>query len=202
MARHNWKPVLNIPEKTVGEMSIKHEVVPAGTPISFATQRTKFLGGREVPKNITFREDVTYHWLVEKDRGVWTSDLPIEQFQQFRDVQGLRGNVLVGGLGIGMIAEYLAKKKSVKSVTVVELSKDVVDLVSPHLSSKVNVVNQDLFEYLRIAKTDGIRFDHAFYDIWRSDGEFTFFRTVCPLVELSEGVVKHDPRNWNEGVIQ
>ncbi len=205
-----WLPILDIPEATSGRMSVRHEVFKAGQSVMLNNMRSMLFRQSKEPMNVTFDHDVRFHWLQHEEDGIWTSDLPIEQQQQFEDVKGLEGHVLVGGLGLGMIAVHLASKRNVKSVTVVEKDADVITLVEPYIQNpKITVVCSDLFDYLKQIRTlnnirsrSFSRFNSAFYDIWRSDGESTFFKTVCPLIEQSDGVVRGEVRNWNEGVMR
>jgi hypothetical protein len=94
---------------------------------------------------------------------------------------------------------------------VVEKSHDVINLVWPHLlkdepeaRAKTACLHNDLFEYLQDLKSKPHwpYFTHAYYDIWTSDSENTFFKTVCPLITLSDTVIKNRPICWNENVMR
>lgn len=131
------------------------------------------------------------------------SDLPCEHAQTLSGLKGIRGRVLVGGLGLGLAATVLNKKMSIRQITVVEKSQEVIDLVWKHVWNgfrNMVVVHSDLFDYLK--EYDGPPFNNAFFDIWQSDGEITFFETVCPLYDLTKGKVNNPPRNWNEDIMR
>jgi SAM-dependent methyltransferase len=133
------------------------------------------------------------------------TDYPVEQRQIDELLKGMRGRVLVGGLGLGYAAHRLKRMRAVWQVVVVEKSYEVLNLCGMHAQAgtagpKVELVHADLFDYLRNYK--GSAFDFAFYDIWQSDGEHTFFKVVCPLLQLSKDKVKHPPRCWNEDVMR
>lgn len=73
------------------------------------------------------------------------------------------GHVLIGGLGLGMIVLPIQEKDDVKSITVVESNKDVIDLVTKYLplNDKVTIVHGDIFKYAPTQK-----FDTIYCDIW------------------------------------
>ena len=195
--------VLRIPEAKRGDWRVRHVRRPARHPFSLATARTQFIGG-DAPGVMSFPKATTWHELLQDD-AVWMSDYPIEQVQLDRDMDGLRGDVLVGGLGLGYVVTALAQRPEVERVVVVELSEAVIDLVWPHTlkgkaaRSKVELVHGDLFKYL---KRTPASFDGALYDIWASDSEATFFDVVLPLLRLSVGNVRSRPRCWNERVMR
>ena len=75
------------------------------------------------------------------------------------------GRILVG---LGMCLQALLRKPDVELVTVVELSADVLALVSPHYRSmfgdeRMSFVNTDAFTW---QPPVGVRYDLAFHDIW------------------------------------
>jgi len=79
------------------------------------------------------------------------------------------GNVLIAGLGIGMIILPIAEKEEVSSITVIEKSSEVIELVEPHLRNamwdphKLKIVQADIFEW----KPDkGVKYDTIYFDIW------------------------------------
>lgn len=203
--------VLDIPEGVSGPVQIHHKVLPAGT-IETGSFRSSVLGGQK-SESVTFEHETRWHELTEEGQGVWMTDLPIEQ-RQFDDIiRFSTGDVLIGGLGLGYAVLALAMKKRVQSITVVEKSSHVINLVwaatlaavqkvRPDL--KVTLVHADLFEYLvELRETPGPapRFTWAVYDIWQSDNETTFHRFVVPLRRLSEGMVRK-VECWNEDVMR
>lgn len=195
-----WEGVVSIPEGRSGSFEIRHFTQPAGALIR-TTFRTVVMGGH-THGPVEFDHATRWHELLEEGCR-WMSDLPIEQQQHDNMLEPMSGHVLVGGLGLGYAATTLAMREEVTKVTVVEISPDVIKLVEPHLKNKkIHVVKADLFDYLRKLPAKK-KFDWAFYDIWRSDGEGTFFKTVCPLRKLSWTHVA-DQRIfcWNEDVMR
>lgn len=205
--RSDWRSPLNIPAAKSGGYEIVHETIPAGHDVLLRNMRNLIIGGQKGPSHVVFNKPTTWHYLKSEDHGTWMSDLPIEQRQhdeELRDVKA--GTVLVGGLGLGYAATLLASRPRIKKVVVVEISPDVVSLVGPHTApkaqqkGKLEIVTADLFDYLR--GYGGEPFDRAFYDIWQSDGEHTFHKTVVPLRKLSAGKVHGHPVCWNENVMR
>jgi len=163
--------------------------------------------GGHKSERVTFPQGAKWHEL-SYSNGVWMTDLPIEQQQCNQLLKNFYGNILVGGLGIGYAVNLLASMSDVNEVTVVEISPEVIELVAGHIidpEGKVEVIEMDLFEYLKKEQEDtigtGIYFDCAFYDLWQSDGEGTFHDMVVPLKKLSEGTVEHVVC-WNEDIMK
>lgn len=194
---------IQIPEGQRGTYAIEHFTHPANEKLDTSTARTWLIGGQK-NSPVIYDHPTTWHRLVYGG-GVWMTDLPIEQQQHRNTLQGMKGDVLVGGLGLGLAVNWLAAREEVKSVTVVEISKEVTDLVAPHLRDPrgiVRIVHADLLKYLK-AERGKRRLDWAFYDIWQSDGETTFFNVVCPLRKLSEPFVDDSHVIcWNEDVMR
>jgi hypothetical protein len=199
-----WEGVVKIPEGKVGTYAIEHFTSPAGE-VPCSDLRTKYCGGQADPP-LHFDRETTWHRLTYEG-GTWMTDLPIEQVQHdkaFAPILEHGGAVLIGGLGLGYAVNVIAACDLVERVVVVELAPEVVELVGPHIIDPrgvVEIVNMDLFGYLKkLADTDEF-FDFAFYDIWQSDGEATFHNTVVPLRTLSDGFVD-TVICWNENVMR
>lgn len=71
-------------------------------------------------------------------------------------------NVLILGLGLGIIAHYMENEKSITDIDVVEINKNVVDVTTSlnHLKS-TNVIHHDLYTY----QTDK-KYDLIIADMW------------------------------------
>jgi len=78
-----------------------------------------------------------------------------------------RGEVLIHGLGIGMVLQAVAHKDEVTHVTVIERSDDVIKLVWPHyqqrFDDKVSLIQADTMEW---KPPKGKRWDVVWFDIW------------------------------------
>lgn len=93
------------------------------------------------------------------------SDTDMEKRTNAEFCSKAHGDVLIGGLGIGLIVLAIQDKPEVNSITILEYNQDVIDLVATQLplNNKVKIVNADVF----IWKPDkGIRYDTIYMDIW------------------------------------
>ena len=72
------------------------------------------------------------------------------------------GNVIISGLGFGILALWLCNKPDVVSVTVIEFSEDVIKLFkdSNSIPDKLNIVNMDIRNYNTDTEYDAILLDH------------------------------------------
>jgi hypothetical protein len=196
----DYRSPLRIPEGKVGKFEVRHQKAKPGEKFRTANLRCAFFGQKS--DEVSWPHETTWTSLLEEGRR-WMSDMPCEQAQHDKSLRGMSGRVLVGGLGLGYAATVLARKKAVREIVVVEMAQEVIDLVWRHLKlrGKASVVKADLFDYLR--NLGGlVSFDNAFYDIWAGDNECTFFKTVCPLRELSGKCIRNEPACWNEDIMR
>jgi len=107
------------------------------------------------------------------DGEVMMTDAFVERRTNTRIVYKAHGDVLIAGLGIGMIAIPILKKKEVSSVTIVEKNKDVCDLILPCLEKRVG----KKFDKLEVVCSDIYDFDASnkkwntiYFDIWARYG--------------------------------
>jgi hypothetical protein len=73
------------------------------------------------------------------------------------------GNVLITGLGFGIVASWLLQKETVKSVTVIELSKEIIGIFkknNPEIYNKLIIINDDASKYITDKKYDCLFLDH------------------------------------------
>ena len=137
------------------------------------------------------------------------TDWPVEQAQCDSNLKRIKsGRVLVGGLGLGLCATILARRRAITHVTVVEKSPEVVKLVAEHLRvprGKLRIVVADLNEWLKVRPPDEV-YDWAFHDIWAADSLGCLLDTVLPLrhATVANGWVRSDVRVkcWNEDVMR
>ena len=155
MAYEKYK--VNIPEGQSGPWSIEKFTV-SKSDAEFDRIRA-MVSGRYVPEG-------TYTKL-SRGRCVIMSDTPDEirdHIGPIYEAEHAGGNVLINGLGLGMVTSAILKFEKVDKVTVVEKSEDVISLVAPHIAHpKLEVVNADAFEY---KPPKGIRYSVVWHDIW------------------------------------
>lgn len=121
----------------------------------------------------------------------WMTLTPVDLDTCEEAVEAAKGRVLTFGLGLGYYAYMASEKKDVESVTVVELSSEVISLFKKHIlpkmpnRHKIKIVNCDAFEYAEKTMPKE-RFDLAFVDTWRdaSDGA-PMYKRMKALEHLS-----------------
>lgn len=108
----------------------------------------------------------------------WMSDTWFERFTNRTVLRDARGDVLIAGLGIGMLPAALCASVRVRSVTVLELVPEVIALVAPHIRHpKLNIVLADAFS----PPLHGRSFDYVYLDIWPQWGAGNW-ETMKPLL--------------------
>lgn len=151
-----------IPEGQSGEYAIEYYTIPedkARLAVTMATYSRDYLG----------REIFAGEFCKLTHKGnIIMSDSGGERDSNTEIVREAQGNVLIAGLGIGMVLCAILPKPEVKSVTVVELSHDVCHLVLPHLAkylgkyiTKLRIAEDDIFSYVPDHKYNVI-----YFDIW------------------------------------
>lgn len=116
------------------------------------------------------KADFPYVKLVKKGEGVMMSDTPMERNTNRHFIQNANGDVLIFGLGLGLVILPLLKKKDVKSIIVIELYQDLIDVVLPILKkhdteNKLSVQHGDCFEAHKSFPKEQ-KFDCIYGDIW------------------------------------
>lgn len=94
---------------------------------------------------------------------LWMSDTPMEHRSNYAAHRSATGDVLVVGLGLGMVSLAMCRKKEVRSVTVLEISPAVIELVAPHVAHRklrIILANGEL------PPLRGRHFDFVYVDIW------------------------------------
>lgn len=105
---------------------------------------------------------------------VWMSITPAEVLTQRKAVLMARGDVMIGGLGLGYLLQKVCAKKSVKRVRVVEISqsqitwlRSVIEDIYPQTVCKVGWVCGDVREHINCFGKHTINL----IDIWPGYGD-------------------------------
>ena len=99
--------------------------------------------------------------------GIMMTDTDMERATNLKLIEQARGHVLVGGLGLGMVAfALLAKRPKIHSLTVLEYNPDVMELVCRHLPKdpRLSVIDADVFTW-KSRRLDP-KFNTIYMDIW------------------------------------
>lgn len=147
-----------LPEAHSGEWSIRRHAVEGDRAVWLAMGNDP-LGGTSPP--------AIYSALLEGERQ-WMTDEPSELLQCLAVVEAARGDVLITGLGLGLVSSLLCRRDNVRTITIVERQPAVIELVWPalsRLSAKLKLVADDAFQF----RPDR-RFDLVYHDIWLGNG--------------------------------
>ena len=108
------------------------------------------------------------------------SDTNMEKRTNSDFVINAHGNVLIGGLGIGLILLAVQQdKEDVKQITVVEKNMEVIELVGNQLplNSKVHIIHDDVFDY-----APQMKYNTIYMDIWNYINEDIYKEQMKPLI--------------------
>jgi len=75
--------------------------------------------------------------------------------------------VLVGGLGLGLVAEYLRTEKSCSVIDVIENNQELIDYID-FLESPINIIKGDALSY-----TPSKKYDLILIDLWWEEEDIT-----------------------------
>ena len=146
-----------LPEMEHGEAKLVHHVITEEA-LSFARLRAA-ISGDWTSRGLRAG---TYAVLKVKGQGTVMSDTWIERHTNLEIVKQAKGNVLIGGLGLGLILTVILDKPEVESVTVLEKSADVISMIAPYFQHpKLTVIQADVFTWKPTHKYQCI-----YMDIW------------------------------------
>lgn len=95
------------------------------------------------------------------------SDTDMEKRTNYDFIRNAYGDIMIAGLGIGLILDNLRdkiKSKEVKSITIYEKYQDVIDLISPKFSDlPIRFICEDILSY-KPQKDE--KYDTIYFDIW------------------------------------
>ena len=129
---------------------------------------------RMIPQIGFFKEPYAYPAMLENGRE-WMTLLPNETVTTAPAIGAATGRVLTYGLGLGYFAYHASEKSDVASVTVVDISPDVIELFRTHLlprfphGEKITLVCEDAFKFAETRMAGN--FDFVFADIWHDAGD-------------------------------
>ena len=168
MKRYNRKftPMYQVLKPVKGErFAIEHIVATEGD-VHLLKMRSLVNGDMEYAN---FVPGVYTKLIDNEEHEIVMSDTPMERDTNREFMLRANGDVLIAGLGIGMLLYPLMKAKEVKSITVVEKYQEVYDLVKLAgfpFSKKVEVKVMDIFDFR--ARTR--KWDCIWFDIWNGIG--------------------------------
>lgn len=149
----------------IGRFAIEASIISKGTIVA---GYEKYKGRKTF---IKYNFDCPLIKLTE-DGNPWMSDNMHEVESTVGAVEVARGDVLVGGLGMGLFPTWI--KDKVNSIDIVELNQEVIDLVFHQVATeKMKIIHDEIYHYLR---TTDKKYDFIFIDIWQD--------TLSPFWEI------------------
>ena len=139
--------------------------------------------------------------LVDNDT-MWMSDGPEERLTMSNAVRWCPNNadVLIGGLGLGIVPRWLESKSN--TITIVEFSRDVINLVYDYIKTpKMNIIHDDIENYLINTVNN---FDFIYLDTW-ADLDPSRLNEIVYLKNLAQKILKNDTDCvicWGENVVR
>lgn len=167
---------IKLPEQRSGDVRIEHRILKPGETTPVVGMRQAILRGIRA-SSAMIKEPLLIHQLVHEQRGVWMTDLP-EELNQIAELLwnvSPHGRVLIGGLGLGILARSCADRQGVDRLVVIEKDPDVIKLCR---GNGYVVVEDDIANYLR---TTNEVFDFYLLDTWQGTSASTWWTEVVPL---------------------
>lgn len=99
------------------------------------------------------------------------------------------GDMLIIGLGLGVMIDLLLENDKIKSITIVEKNIEVINLVYPSFKhiKMLSIINEDAFDY-----QPKRNFDHIWHDIWNS----VFLGYKKEMITLKEKYKNYGTCQW------
>lgn len=108
------------------------------------------------------------------------SNTHMERWTNMNFCTHAHGDVLIGGLGIGLIILAIQDNPEVHSITVIEKNQEVIDMVATQLplNEKVKIIQADVFLW---KPQRGVQYDTIYMDIWPWLDSHTYQEEMLPL---------------------
>ena len=107
-------------------------------------------------------------------RGVVMTDEGFEMDELEHAAEVVHGNVVVAGLGLGLVVDEMARNPMVDEITVVEVCRNIIDLVGWKYigDPMLTIVEGDAYEFPHRHVFE--KLDWVYLDIWDDDSGATY----------------------------
>ena len=157
MARlSGWKsPVSDYPKTKLGVAAISKRRVDKDSTFFAEGVRGFLFYEFTQPAQLTELRIRGKTWMTDSPEYVWS----LESF-----AKRSRGNVLVAGLGLGIVVHQLANNPAVKRITVIECEADVICMVRPLLpeDKRIHIIHD---RFARYVETTTEKYDTVIWDL-------------------------------------
>lgn len=155
---------VNIPEGKIGPWSVRR--ASGNSPINgISTMYSQIVG-----YDATYLEEPSgeYTFLCHDSLGPIMQDTTHEYREHQELWDGATGDVLIGGLGIGLVNQKLIDYPNITSITIVEKNQEVIDLVWQHVpkDSRFTLIHADIDTW---APPENSHWHYGWFDTWIGD---------------------------------
>jgi hypothetical protein len=182
------RPTPPIPEQENGRFLIqKFHISPAAADFENMKMDIRSADGL-LPESQRFVLSGDYIGLYRKgengsDAHILMSDTRAEVYDHVEPVRHAKGNVFISGLGLGIVTQACLRKPEVESVTVMDISHEVISMVGPFIEKRpeqrLELVCADVLDFVP-DKAD--RYDMVWHDIWATIDD----RNLGDMMKLAE----------------
>ena len=178
------------PEGAAGSLTLRYSNYERGEYVRFYDPGVGRLMYEKCPKRLAFAT------LVEEREDefafAWMSADQAEVSGMDAHAKAAYGDVLIAGLGLGILPWLAAKNPNVKTITVVEIRHEVIQLIAPVVANeKIEIVSGDVWDH--IDESPGA-YDFIDLDIWPDVGRAVMSidetRSGCSKALKSDGIVQ------------
>lgn len=133
-------------------------------------QKTSF---REINKLAFFDKSFPFISLKE-DGTTWMSITPHEINTMQDDIDEVKGNVLVLGLGLGYFPFMISHKRDVEKIIIIEKDKSIIRIFKENVltqfefKNKIEIIEDDAFNFLRNSANHDY-FDYLYCDLYHNE---------------------------------
>lgn len=152
---------ITIPDNKVGKWEIKSFTLTEAQ-INYHNAREAIGKKRYIHKGAGFKKLLCYKEGLSADGIVVKSNATQEVSKYLPFIKIAEGDVLIFGLGLGMMVQALIEKEVVRSITIIESDEDLIRLSGTYymnLSEKVIVIRANAFTYPVSGNYHAIWFD-------------------------------------------
>jgi hypothetical protein len=144
-----------LPEASRKNWSIEH--------FNVSEEQSRFDLLRSIGRGRRYVPPGRYMRLMRGD-NIIMSNTPSEMRDLYEFRRRVTGDVLINGLGLGIATQIALATPEVSTVTVIEISENVIQLVAPHIADhRVTVIHDDAFKW---SPSKGKRWNVVWHDIW------------------------------------
>jgi hypothetical protein len=134
------------------------------------------------PIDVVLKDEVYYLY---NDGIQWMTLSPSHQEvkELYSSYELAYGDVLITGLGFGILALWLCNKPDIKSVTVIEKSLEIIEIFKQfnEVPDNLKIINADANTFVSDIKYDGIFLDH--YELQNWDWRLKNMQEFCSRIK-------------------